>query len=310
MNSFALLFPGQGSQYVGMGESFFNSHSELFNEAENALSLPLKSLMFDGPIEKLTKTSIAQPAILLHSIICFNEAQKFFKTLPVCALGHSLGEYSALVSAGVLSLTDTLKVVHARGCLMEDAVPEGHGGMAAILGMDYLSISEALKEFSNAPDYAAVANFNGPGQTVMAGTKSGLIKASAKLKSLGAKRIIDLPVSAPFHSALMKPVAEKLAEVLAKISFKDAQFPIISNVNAKAETKGEVLKELLLLQVASPVRFTDCVNFVKNNYQNEKYLELGPKNVLSGLTKKIDEQAILINVDTKDDFLKLRGLNE
>lgn len=285
---------------MGMGKSFLSSHGDFFEEAEDALAIPLKKLMFEGPIDALTETAIAQPAILLHSVICYDFIKP--KQLPISfALGHSLGEYSALVAAQVLTLSDALKTVHTRGLLMQQAAPCG-GGMAAVLGMDALSIVDALKEFrAVGEEYAAVANFNGPGQTVIAGTKAGIAKAAAKLKSLGAKRVIDLPVSAPFHSALMKPVALKMVEVLSAIPFSDAKFPIISNVSAQKEVYGETIKRLLIEQISSPVRFTDCVQYIMDHAPTRNYLELGPKNVLCGLVKKIDENGILKNVDTHED---------
>lgn len=296
-----LLFPGQGSQYVGMGKSFLSSHGRLFDEAEDTLGFPLKKLMFEGPLDALTETAIAQPAILLHSVICYEFIKEKHNLGINFGLGHSLGEYSALVAAGVLTLRDALKTVHTRGLLMQQAAPKG-GGMAAVLGMDALSIVDALNEFSSVGDeYAAVANFNGPAQTVIAGTKVGVAKAAAKLKSLGAKRVIDLPVSAPFHSALMKPVAEKMVEVLSAIDFSDAKFPIISNVSAQKELSGETIKRLLIEQIYSPVRFTDCVQYIMDHASARNYLELGPKNVLCGLVKKIDENGVLQNIDTYED---------
>lgn len=304
MKSYALLFPGQGSQYVGMGQSFLKSqaYATILAEAEDSLSLPLKSLMFEGPIDKLTETAIAQPAILLHSIICYYHLIENHQLQISSAVGHSLGEYSALVAAGVLSLKDGLKAVHTRGLFMQEAVPKGHGKMAAVLGMDANTIVSALKEFAGS-DYAAVANFNGPEQTVIAGTVTGVLKASDKLKSMGAKRVIELSVSAPFHCALMAPVAEKFSEVLSNITFNDAKFPIVTNVGAVAETKAEVLRNLLLLQIANPVRFTDCINFIKNHVSYDGYIELGPKTVLCGLVKKIDSKP-LNNLDDLEDLQK------
>lgn len=308
MTSYALLFPGQGSQYVGMGKSFLADYNELFQEAEDALSLPLKKLMFEGPLEELTATSVAQPAILLHSTASLLHAQKTLGFDIACALGHSLGEYSALVAAKVIPFRDAIKAVHIRGRFMQEAVPKGHGAMAAVLGMDASLIGDALREFADekSAHYAAVANFNGPLQTVIAGTKEGISTASEKLKSLGAKRIIELPVSAPFHCALMKPVQQKMAEVLMNITFNDAHFPIISNVSAQAETQGPKIRDLLLTQIAHPVRFTGCVQYIKQAHLGgDGFLELGPKNTLSGIVKKIDADAQLANVDALEDVASL-----
>lgn len=314
MTSVALLFPGQGSQYVGMGKSFFATSigRELAEQAEDVLGLPLKSIMLEGPLDELTKTAIAQPAILLHSYMVFSTIKREFNPTITAALGHSLGEYSALVAAGVLSFGDAIKAVHLRGTYMQEAVPVGAGAMAAVLGMDPSEIVAAMSEFGDEknPSYASCANFNGPLQTVIAGTKLGIKNASEKLKSLGAKRIIELPVSAPFHCALMKPVQRKMAEVLSEITFSDAQFPIVSNVSAKTETNGERIKALLLEQISSPVRFTDCVMQIKERgLLSQGFLELGPKNTLSGIVKKIDQDCQTMNVDTVEDLEQLRKGN-
>ena len=311
MARYALLFPGQGAQYVGMGESFYHDYRHLFDEAESALSIPLKKIMHRGPMEELTLTAIAQPAILLHSIAALTHAQKNLEFSISCVLGHSLGEYSALVCAGVMGFADAIKAVHQRGTFMQEAVPKGSGAMAAVLGMDALAIAQALKEFSHetSTHYAAIANLNGPLQTVIAGSKEGIAQASIKLKELGAKRIIDLPVSAPFHCALMKPVQMQMADVLNNIEFKDALYPVISNVSAQAETKGSRIRELMLLQITHPVRFTECVGYIKDNHLAQQgCLELGPKNTLSGIVKKIDPDMGLFNVDKASDIDSLKAL--
>ena len=191
---------------------------------------------------------------------------------------------------------------------MQQTVPEGKGAMAAVIGMDALAIIDALSEFAceSENDYAACANFNGPLQTVIAGTASGVIKASEKLKSLGAKRVISLPVSAPFHCALMKPVIEKMSEVLTQITFNNARFPIISNVHAKQETRGDEIRKFLLKQIAMPVRFTECVLYVKEHgFCKQGFLELGPRNTLSGIVRKIAPESLAQNVDVLQDVAKL-----
>ncbi len=315
MKSFALLFPGQGAQYVGMSASFLAEHdsAKMVQEAEDILHLALRQLMLEGPIEALTKTAVAQPAILLHSMLVFNAVSKKIPMHVTCALGHSLGEYSALVAAQVISFKDALKAVHTRGTLMQEAVPVGSGGMAAVIGMEPAEIFAALQEFGDekSPFYVICANYNGPLQTVIAGTIAGIEKASEKLKALGAKRIIGLPVSAPFHCALMRPAQEKMAQVLADIPFKDARFPIISNVSAQAETESSRIRELLLSQIASPVRFTDCVaELVNRGLKGNAYLELGPKNTLSSIVKKIDKESVTFNVDTVSDMAMLAQQEE
>lgn len=312
--SLTLLFPGQGSQYVGMGASFFSAPTAacLVEEAENALAFSLTSIMLNGSQEELKSTAIAQPAILLHSIAAYSVLRERQALTIGCAIGHSLGEYSALVAAGVLKFADAIKAVHVRGRLMQEAVPEGQGAMAAVLGMDAQKICELMGELGdeNIDDYAAVANFNGPLQTVIAGTKEGIRKASEKLKSAGAKRIIELPVSAPFHCALMKPVQQRMKAVLDGIHFSDAQFPVISNVSAAPEIKGSRIKSLLIEQIANPVRFTECVNTVKERaLGSDAFIEIGPKNTLSGIVKKIDSESLIYNVDSIEDLDGLmRGL--
>jgi [acyl-carrier-protein] S-malonyltransferase len=312
MTSYALLFPGQGSQYVGMGKSFLLSRKGalLFEEAEEVLSLPLKKLMFEGPSPQLTATAIAQPAILLHSILAFRELQDRLDFTITCALGHSLGEYSALVAAEVMTLREALHVVNIRGQLMQEAVLPGLGTMAAIIGMDVENILEALAEFADekSEHYVSCANFNGPMQTVIAGTRAGVLKASEKLKSLGARRIIPLDVSAPFHCALMESVQIKMAQVFLPIQFMDAKFPVISNVNAQPQTNGERIRQLLLKQIVSPVRFTDCLLSIRRHgWSPDAFLELGPKAALSGIVTKIDKELLVLNVDAIEDIEQLKN---
>jgi [acyl-carrier-protein] S-malonyltransferase len=305
MTHYSLLFPGQGSQYVGMGKSYFETAvgTELIAGAEDILQIPLRRLMLEGPLSDLTQTAVAQPAILLHSYLAFKNLISNYD-LPISSmLGHSLGEYSALVAAGVLDIKDALLVVHKRGLLMQDATPAGTGAMAAVLGLDADKIISILKELNN-PDqeaYAACANFNGPAQTVIAGTKIGIARATELLKLGGAKRIIELDVSAPFHCALMRPVQQKMTDVLDTIKFDNAHIPVISNVSAQPETKGERIKKLLIEQIASPVRFTECVAHILQNNMSSKFIELGPKNTLSGIVKKIQSQVSTASIDNIDD---------
>lgn len=308
--SLTLLFPGQGSQYIGMGASFFSTAlgAQLVDEAETALGFSLTNIMLSGSEEELKRTAIAQPAILLHSIVAYSVLRERHDVIIGCGIGHSLGEYSAYVAAGVLKFADAIKAVHVRGRLMQEAVPEGQGAMAAVLGMDAQKICDLMNELSdeNADDYAAVANFNGPLQTVIAGTKEGIRKASEKLKSAGAKRIIELPVSAPFHCALMKPVQQRMKAVLDGIQFSDAQFPVISNVSSEPEIKASRIKSLLIEQIAHPVRFTECVNRVKEQALGSgAFIEIGPKNTLSGIVKKIDSESLIYNVDLIEDLDRL-----
>lgn len=306
MTHYSLLFPGQGSQYVGMGKSFFENApgALLLSEAEDLLSLPLKRIMLEGPAAELTNTAIAQPAILLHSYAAFLYLKQNQNIQALSMLGHSLGEYSALVASGALSFADAIKVVHQRGKLMQEAVPAGQGVMAAVLGLEVEKIEEILLEFQDphSETYVAPSTYNGPAQTVIAGTRLGVERARERLKLAGAKRIIELDVSAPFHCALMKPVQNKLAEILSNINFCDARIPIISNVSAQVETKAFRIKDLLLEQIVRPVRFTQCVNAVINhNLLGRGFIELGPKNTLSGIVKKIDCGISVANIDSLED---------
>lgn len=276
-------------------------------QAESLLNLPLRRIMLEGPQSELTNTAIAQPAILLHSYAALRTFQESFPFTISSVLGHSLGEYSALVAAGVVDFADAMLAVHTRGRLMQEAVPEGRGAMAAVLGLDAAIIAESLAEFSDpsADCYVSCANFNGPSQTVIAGTKKGLEKALVVLKEKGAKKIIMLEVSAPFHCALMKPVQEQMAHVLDAIHFKDATMPILSNVSAEPETNGARIKHLLLMQIANPVRFSECVaNLINHKLRGAGYIELGPKNALSGIVRKIDPASVVMNIDNLDDVTK------
>ena len=307
MTQYSLLFPGQGSQYVGMGKSFFEraEGAQLVSQAENILGLSLKRMMLEGPQGALTQTEIAQPAILLHSYAAYLFFMSENKNITISSLlGHSLGEYTALVVAGVMSFEDAILVVHKRGRLMQEAAPAGFGVMAAVLGLDASVITDLLKEFSDESleSYAVPATFNGPAQTVIAGTKLGVTRAGLRLKEAGARRVLELDVSAPFHCALMKPVQQKMANVLAAINFRDAQIPIISNVSAEPETCAQRIKSLVLEQIASPVRFTQCVEAVlNNNLLGQGFVELGPKNTLSGIVRKICPQIFIANIDCVED---------
>jgi [acyl-carrier-protein] S-malonyltransferase len=308
MIEYSLLFPGQGSQYVGMGKSFFENPkgSQLIEEASDLLKLPLRQMLLLGPLALLTDTSIAQPAILLHSYAAFQALSERTPFRISSILGHSLGEYTGLVAASVLSFADALKAVHIRGKYMQEAVPKGQGAMAAVLGLCAESISDVLLNFADAKsdNYVACANFNGPSQTVIAGTTAGVIKASEELKLKGAKRVIELPVSAPFHCALMKPAQEKMAHVLDSITFNDSLVPVISNVSAQPEKNGQRIK-----QISSPVRFTECVKSMRqNNLTGSLTIELGPKNTLCGIVKKIDEDAKVMNIDSIDDLNKINEM--
>ena len=297
MTKVAFIFPGQGSQTVGMGKEFVEIHDkskQFLEQADQVLAFQLSKLITEGPQDELTLTYNAQPALLtVGSIIASRLAEEGIT--PDYTAGHSLGEYTALVASGVLSFEDGVSVVHKRGLYMNEAVPAGEGAMAAILGMD----GEKLKEVTDAitADGFAVqpANLNCPGQIVISGTKTGVEKACVQLKEVGAKRAIPLDVSGPFHSSLMKPAAEKLGNTLDEVDMKDASIPIIANVNASAVTHSEEIKGLLVEQLYSPVLWEDSVRKLLELGVTH-FIECGPGKVLSGLIKKIDRSATVLPV--------------
>ena len=261
MNKLAFVFPGQGAQAVGMGKDLFDQYDvakRLFAEADEALGYSIKDMCFEGPADDLKLTANTQPAILTVSVIV-NEILKEHGVQPDVAGGHSLGEYSALVAAGVLSFKDAVALVHKRGQYMQEAVPVGEGGMAAIIGLDDETIAVACEKATKEAGEVQPVNFNCPGQTVIAGTTKGVEKAVEELKAAGAKKAVILPVSAPFHSTLMKPAAEKLADELAKVTIHDAAFPVVSNYTGELETKAEEIKANLVAQADHPVRWITCV---------------------------------------------------
>ena len=273
------LFPGQGSQVVGMGKDFFEVSDEarsVFSKADRALGFSISKLCFDGPIEELTLTKNAQPAILTASYVCFLEFKKRFPNANIiCSAGHSLGEYTALVAAGVISFEDAVLLVHKRGTYMQEAVPEGTGGMVALLGPTEEEIRVLLSDIGDG--IAEIANLNCPGQTVVAGDNQGIQNFSAKAAEKGWK-VIPLKVSAPFHCSLMKPAAENLKKDLEAINFNNPQFPIYSNVKAQEINSGNEARELLYQQVCSSVRWTESVvNMIK--LTPESFVEFGSGSV-------------------------------
>ena len=308
--SVALLFPGQGSQAVGMGKALAEvspAARAIFAEADDALGEKLSTLVFEGPADDLKRTANTQPAIVTMSVAVMRalEERDAFAgaNAPAFAAGHSLGEYAALVAAGALPFRDAVRAVRARGTFMQEAVPEGVGAMAAVLGLDAESIRAVVAEVSgaaDADDYVACANFNGPEQTVIGGTKAGVEKASLALKAKGAKRVMPLPVSAPFHCALMAPVQPRLADVLGSIAITAPRFPIVTNVEAAPNSDPARTKALLVEQVTAPVRFTEILSFLMQNGAT-RFVEVGPGKALIGMAKRVPgfnaETMSLHNVD-------------
>ena len=288
MTQIAFVFPGQGSQTVGMLTELAATYplvEETFREASDALGYDLWQLVSQGPAEELNKTWQTQPALLAASVAIYRVWQQQGGQQPVLMAGHSLGEYSALVCAGVLSFADAVKLVELRGKLMQEAVPEGTGAMQAIIGLDDAAIRKACEESAQGQVVSPV-NFNSPGQVVIAGNKEAVELAGAACKAAGAKRALPLPVSVPSHCALMKPAADKLAVALENITFAAPAVPVINNVDVKAETDAAAIRHALVRQLYSPVRWTESVEAMAEQGVTQ-LLEMGPGKVLTGLTKRI-----------------------
>lgn len=288
MTQFAMVFPGQGSQATGMLADLAAANplvEKTFREASDALGYDLWQLVQQGPAEELNKTWQTQPALLAASVAIFRVWQEKGGKAPAILAGHSLGEYSALVCAGVIAFADAVKLVELRGKLMQEAVPAGTGAMQAIIGLDDASIAKACEESAQGQVVSPV-NFNSPGQVVIAGHKEAVERAGSACKAAGAKRALPLPVSVPSHCALMKPAADKLAVALQQLTFNAPVFPVVNNVDVKIETAPEAIRSALVRQLYSPVRWTESVEFIARQGVIS-LLEAGPGKVLTGLTKRI-----------------------
>ena len=310
MTTFAFVFPGQGSQSVGMLDTWGDDAAvqQTLSEASDALGEDVARLIHEGPREQLDLTTNTQPVMLTAGIACYRAWLAQGQAAPSVVAGHSLGEYTALVASGVLTLADALPLVRFRAQAMQDAVPVGVGAMAAILGMDAQAVRDGCAEVAAATGEAVEAvNFNDPRQTVIAGTKAGVEKACEALKAKGAKRALLLSVSAPFHSSLMKPAADRLRERLAATTFSAPKIPVVNNIDVAVQLDATAIRDALYRQAFGPVRWVETVQAIRARGVSH-IIECGPGKVLAGMVKRIDAEAISATLLDPASLADVKGL--
>ncbi|COD86858.1 ACP S-malonyltransferase [Staphylococcus warneri] len=306
MGKTAIIFPGQGAQKVGMAQDLYNvdgKATEVLNKAQESVDFDLLETMFTDEEGKLGETENTQPALLTHSIALLEALNHIDADY---TMGHSLGEYSSLVASGVLSFEDAVKIVRKRGELMAQAFPNGVGSMAAVLGLDFDDVDKICKDLSTEDQLIEPANINSPGQIVVSGHKTLIDELVEKGKSLGAKRVLPLAVSGPFHSSMMNVIEEDFAAYINQFEWHDAKFPVVQNYNAEGETDAEVIKYHMVKQLYSPVQFIKSTEWLIEQGVDH-FIEIGPGKVLSGLIKKINRDVKLTSIQTLED---VKGWNE
>lgn len=315
MYQFVALYPGQGAQFVGMLNQLaatFPLITRFFSQASAVLGYDLWQLTQQGPAEVLNETSKTQPALLTASVAIYHLWLEQGGRRPIAMAGHSLGELSALVCADVIAFTDAVKLVELRGNLMQRAVPMGAGAMYVVLGLEDQRVIQACQESAQG-DIVAAANFNAPGQVVIAGSTAAVVRAAQRCKVAGARRVLALPVSVPSHCLLMKPIAEEFAQALTKIKFNEPAIPVINNVDVKCETEPAKIRSALTRQLYNPVRWSACIEHIANEMRAERQIEMGPGKVLSGLTGRITDVLSISAINdpiSLETALKLEGSYE
>ena len=305
----AFLFPGQGSQYIGMGADFcaeFAVASQTFEEASDALGIDVAKLCFEGEATTLALTANAQPAILTTSVAALRVVLEETEIRPDLLAGHSLGEFTALVASGCVRFRDAVRIVRKRGEFMQEAVPPGVGKMAAVLGLTSKEVSELCAGVAGEKAVVSPANFNSPTQTVISG-EAGAVEAVSRIaKEKGARRVVELEVSAPFHCSLMEPAAVRLREVIAKVDLHPMKYPVVTNIEATANSDPARVEDILVEQVVSPVRWAESLEFIKSSGVSE-FFEIGPSKVLSGLVKRTLRDVSCASIEKPDELHHIKA---